>query len=148
MQGELDDFNLFGSDLVKNLRREMNCHASFQEFARSWVPWAERLRTFTGAMSEKPGGKNSAVVEYQDIAGVQMLGEIPELIISKCPGAPVQHEHSRSRPIRERLLCDEFFRKMKIEVGDEHVSSILIPGERAFHHKDAFLRLLALHFSK
>src|SRR5438045_8350039 len=30
-----------------------NFHASFQEFARSWFPWAERLRTFTGAMSEK-----------------------------------------------------------------------------------------------
>ena len=54
-----------------------------------------------------------------------MLGEIPESIISERASPAVQDKHPRSRPIRERLLRNEFFGKMKIEIGDEHVSTIL-----------------------
>ena len=76
-------------------------------------------------MSEKPRRKHSAVIKNQNISGTKMLGEVPESIISERASPAVQDKHPRSRPIRERLLRNEFFGKMKIEIGDEHVSTIL-----------------------
>src|SRR5256885_1333119 len=76
-------------------------------------------------MSEKPRRKHSAVIKNQNISGTKMLGEISESIISERASPAVQDKHPRSRPIRERLLRNEFFGKMKIEIGDEHVSTIL-----------------------
>ena len=71
-------------------------------------------------MSKKSGGENAAVVQNENIARMQMSWEISEMVVFYCASLAVKHQHSRSRTISERLLCDEFRRKVKVEVGDEH----------------------------
>ena len=51
---------------------------------------------------------------------MQMSRKILEVIVFYRSGLAIEDEHPRGRAIGERLLGDEFGRKMKIEVGDEH----------------------------
>jgi hypothetical protein len=71
-------------------------------------------------MSKKAGRKDSAVIQNENIALVQMSGKIGEQIVLDRAGLPVEHQHPRGAAIGERLLRNQFRRKMEIEVGDEH----------------------------
>jgi len=89
------------------------------------------LRTLAGSTSKESCRKHAAVVEHEDISGAKMCREISELIICESASRPIQHKHARSRPVCKRLLRNQLFWKMKIEVGDEHVSLILLARKKA-----------------
>ena len=65
-----------------------------------------------------------------------MFRETSELIVSNSTGFPIQDKHARSRPVRQRLLRNEFFWKMKIEVRDQHETTILPSISECIHHGD------------
>ena len=71
-------------------------------------------------MSKKSGREDAAVVQNKHVSVVQMSRKILEEIVFYRADFVIEDEHSRCRAIGERLLGDEFRRKMKIEVGDEH----------------------------
>jgi hypothetical protein len=51
---------------------------------------------------------------------MQMIGELSEVIVCYRTAMPIDHQHPRRGAFGERLLGDEFWRKMEVEVGNEH----------------------------
>jgi len=84
-------------------------------------------------MSEDARSKYTAVVEGEDVSRAKMFRQISEVIVFEPAGCSIEHEHSRSRPVKERLLRNQLFWKMKIEVRDKHAPPILrAPKTKAF----------------
>ncbi len=71
-------------------------------------------------MSEQARREDPTVIQNKDIAGAKMCGQAAKLIVAISASASIQDQHARRGAVRERFLCDELFRKLKIEVRDEH----------------------------
>jgi len=65
---------------------EQDFDLAAEEVARGGVLRAERLGLKAGAASKKAGGKYAGVIEYQQVAGMEEVGKIPELAVSEAAG--------------------------------------------------------------
>jgi len=65
----------------------------------------------------QPRRKDPRIVEYHQIVRPQQFGKLTELPIAQ-GGTRLHMQQSRSRPIRQRLLCNQFFRKFVVKIGD------------------------------
>jgi hypothetical protein len=72
------------------------------------------------AAAVKPGRKDAGVVEDDEIAGLQKVGEFAEQAIGIAAAGTLQMQHTRSVAGGEGLLGDEFVGKVKVEIGNPH----------------------------
>jgi hypothetical protein len=75
---------------------------------------------FVAFVGEEAGGDDAGVVEHEEVAGEQELGDFAEGAMLDLPGGAVDHHHAGRGTISEWLAGDEFRREMVVEVGGEH----------------------------
>lgn len=102
------------------LAREQDLNPSLQKVARSGIVRADRLRASAFAATVEPRRKDAGVVEDDEIAGTQQIGEIAEQAIRVLATGSLKMQHAGAVAGGERFLGDEFFGEMKVEVGDQH----------------------------
>jgi len=104
----------------RELAREQDLDASLQNVACWGIARAPGLRARAFAAAVKPGRKDAGVVENNEIAGAQQIGEIAEQAIRVLATGSLKMQQAGAVAGGERFLCDEFFGEMKAEVGDQH----------------------------
>lgn len=85
---------------------EQDFDAAAEEVARGGVLRAERLGLKAGASAKKAGGKYAGVIEYQQVAGAEKVGKIPELAVSEAAACGGEMKEARGGAIGQRLLGD------------------------------------------
>lgn len=73
-----------------------------------------------GAGCVKARRDHAAVVEDEQVAGAENLGEVAKEVVAVFTGEPVQAEHSAGAADGRRRLGYKFFRKIEMEVGYTH----------------------------
>ncbi len=109
--------------LALQLPREQNLNACLKKIARRGIAGTERLRPRSAAASIKARWKHASVVEDHQVARVQQLRKVAELPIIpaagvRLPRRTVNVQQSRARSVGQRLLRNQFIRKLVIEIGD------------------------------
>jgi hypothetical protein len=87
-----------------------------KELARREAANTERLRMDLRPPPVKARRKDSRVVKYDDIAGLQKVREVAELAVVKPASFPVKMEHPGTIPGDGWVLSYEFGRKVEVEV--------------------------------
>ena len=82
-------------------------------------------------MSEQASREDSAVIQNENIAAIEMSRKTSEEIVFYGVALAIKNQHARRGAISERLLRDEFRRKIKVKVGDEHGSVDVEPAPSA-----------------
>jgi hypothetical protein len=77
-------------------------------------------------LPEKAGGKDSRVVEDDQVIRPQQLREVAESAVMYVRSVAIQLKQTRVCSVCERLLSDEFFRQDVIEIGDQHAGDYRI----------------------
>ncbi len=78
------------------------------------------LRGEAARGGEEARGKHAGVVEDQQVAGLEQRGQVGEVVVGEGAGAAVERHHAAAAAHRGRLLRDEVFGEVVVEVGDEH----------------------------
>jgi hypothetical protein len=73
-----------------------------------------------GAGGVEARGDDAAVVEDEEVAGVEELREVAEKVIAILACVAVEDKHATGAADGRRRLRDEFFGKVEMEVGDAH----------------------------
>ena len=81
------------------------------------------LSVETGARGVEAGGNDAAVVEDEEVARLQKMGEIAKKIVLVGAGGPVDDEHAAGAANRRWGLGDQLFGQVEIEVGYEQIRS-------------------------
>ena len=82
------------------------------------VAAADGLGAEAGAEAIKAGGENASVVQNDNIARAEEIGEIAEVAVEIFAGFALQVQHAGTVAGGKWLLGDEFFRQVEVEVGD------------------------------
>ena len=77
------------------------------------------------AVAEEAGGQDAGVVEDEEVAGLEDLGEVGEDVVVEGGfgvgvSTTVHHEHAAGAALGGGMLGDEVFREVEVEVGDAH----------------------------
>ena len=72
------------------------------------------------ALAEQARRKYLRVVQDQAVSGADEFRELAELPVLPLPARPVDKEHPRRGPIRQRILCDQLLRQVVVEVANQH----------------------------
>ncbi len=72
------------------------------------------------AAAIKPGRKNAGIVEDDEIAGSQKVGEFTKQGVRIAAANPLQAQHAGAVAGGEGFLRDEFDGKVEVEIGDLH----------------------------
>ena len=91
-----------------------------EKVARRRISGADRLRLQAGAAAVKAGGKDAAAVEDEQVARANHIGEISELSIFIPAGSAREVQHAGAAAVGKRLLRDQLFREVKVEVRYQH----------------------------
>jgi hypothetical protein len=70
--------------------------------------------------AEQPRRENPGVVEHQDVAGLQILGDVQERAVLDPAAGPIHDQEAGRVPFGSRLLRDQVRRKIVIEMAEEH----------------------------
>ena len=81
------------------------------------------------AAGVETGGNDAAVVEDEQIAGVEQVAELRKMGICESAGGAIEHQHAARAALGGRLLRNQLRRQIEIEVGDE--VSALLPLEQS-----------------
>ncbi len=110
-------------------RGQQRFHLAVEKLVRRRVARAERLRAHPLAAAEEARWKYPGVVQHQQVAGAQELGQLAKPAVCKLlPGCrkllrgPHQVQQTRSRAFCRGLLRDELGRQLVIEVRDLHAA--------------------------
>lgn len=106
--------------LALELASEEDFNASLEKVATGGIARAERLGLESGAAPIEARGEDARIVEDKEIGGAEEVGEIAELAVFEVAGRRGEMEKAGGGAVFQRLLCDEVFGKMVIEIGDEH----------------------------
>ena len=79
-------------------------------------------------MGVEARGNDAAVVEDEKVAGAQMFSEISEGIVAEIAGCTVHDQHAACAALGGRLLRDQFFGQIVVEVGDAQTAVSLFGG--------------------
>ena len=104
----------------RKLAREQDLNASLQKAACCGIARAHGMRARVFAVAVKTGRQDAGVVENNEIAGAQQIREIAEEAIRVLATGSLKMQHAGAVAGCERLLGNEFFGEMKVEVGDQH----------------------------
>ena len=91
-----------------------------QKPTKSGISGAKWLRVQTCPASQQTGGEHTAVVYNQQIVGAEACGKLGKLPVLVLASRLLQMEHPGGAPIGQRLLGNQLFRKIKIELGNLH----------------------------
>ena len=69
-------------------------------------------------MAEQARGEHAGVIDDEQVASAQVAREIADDAVVQRTGRAFQHEQPRCAA-RSRLLRDQIFREVEVEVGDE-----------------------------
>ena len=100
--------------------QQQHFHGAAQVLGALRVLLAHGQRMDARAVAEQPRRKHPRIVEHEAIAGREELRQIAECAVFPPPLAPVDHEHARRRAVGERLLRDQVFGEVVVEVGEVH----------------------------
>ncbi len=67
------------------------------------------------------GGDDAAVVEDEEVAFAEIVGEIGEGVVFEGTSGAIEVHHAAGAADRGWGLGDEVFGEREVEVGDEHV---------------------------
>jgi hypothetical protein len=79
-----------------------------------------------GAGGVETGGEDAAVVEDEEVAGVEDFREIVEKKVVVVAGAAVEEEHAAGAANSRWGLGDQLFGEVEMEVGYTHFMFILV----------------------
>jgi len=107
------------------LAREKNFDASAKKIPGGGIARTQWLEMQSAAASVEARGKDAGVIEDNQVAGAQELGEVAEVSIIYWaePGVSrraINVQEARGRPVGQRFLRNQFFGESVIEVGDPH----------------------------
>jgi hypothetical protein len=91
-----------------------------KKIARGGVPGADRLRPQTGTASVKASRKDAATVQHQQVAGTKQAGKVSKYSIFKITRGAREMQQSGTTAVHERLLGNQIFREVEIEVRNQH----------------------------
>lgn len=74
----------------------------------------------TGAGGEETRRENAGVIEDEEVAGAEAVGEVGEDVIGIGAGCAVHDEHAAGASDGGRGLRDEVFGEVEVEVSDAH----------------------------
>ena len=106
--------------IMAKLAGEQDFDAAVEKLAGSRVMRAERLGMEAGAAGVESRGKDSGVVEDDEIVGTQKIGKITKLAVGQCFVSRPNLQQTRGATVGEGLLGDEFFGEIVVEIGDQH----------------------------
>jgi hypothetical protein len=102
------------------LASQQNFHAALEEITRGGIARAEWLSASACATAVEPGGKDARVIEDDQIAALQQVGEVAEQAIGITAAGSLQMQQAGTVTGRERFLSNEFGGKVKLEIGNQH----------------------------
>lgn len=91
-----------------------------EEVARGRIVRADRLGARALAAAVETRWKDASVVEDDEIAGTQEVGEVMEQAVGKMAAGSLQVQHAGGIAGSEGILGDEFVGKMEVEVRNQH----------------------------
>ena len=78
-----------------------------------------------GPAAHQPGGHHAGVVDHDQVAGGEQVGQVANLPVLERAGAAAGDEQPGRRPVGQRLLGDEFPRQVVVvEVGVGHAQIV------------------------
>src|SRR5260221_6063530 len=89
------------------------------------IGYGAHQQTFDGpadrdATAKEAGGKDTRVVDDEEIARAEQLRERTDVRVTNAAGAAIQLQQSRRRPVSGGLLGDQLGWQVEIEIADEH----------------------------
>ena len=111
--------------ILMELAGKEDFDAAAEKVASGRAMRAQRLRFKSGSATVETGRKDFCVVEDQEISGPQQIGKTMELAIDDMSTLRRKMKKAGSGPVVERLLGDEFFGEVEIEIRDEHALKII-----------------------
>ncbi len=102
------------------LASEQDLDASVKKIAGGGVAAADGLGAKAGAVSVETGGKDASVVENYNIVRTEEIGKVAELAVLIRAGGAFEVQHAGTVARGERLLGDEVFGEMEVEIGNQH----------------------------
>ena len=78
----------------------------------------------TGAGGIEARGNDAAVVEDEEVAGLEDLGEVAKVVVCEGAGVAIEPKHAAFAPDVGWRLCDEVFGEIEVEVADAHFASL------------------------
>lgn len=91
----------------------------------------------TAAPSIEASRKNFGVVEDDEVAGSENVRDFAKIAVQERPLLGRKMKQAGGSAIGEGLLGDEFFRKIVVEIGDEHAKMIIEIRRRNARGKSA-----------
>lgn len=83
------------------------------------------LRPKSPAPAIEARRKNTRVIEYNEIIGAEQVGKLTEVAVFKMPGRGGKMKKPGSGAIGKGLLCYQFFRKIVMEIRNQHAGLII-----------------------
>jgi hypothetical protein len=102
------------------LAGQKNFDAAAKEIAGGRIAFANRLGMSAFAPAIQPGWKHAGIVEDDEIAGLQKVGEFTKQGVRIAAAGSLQAQHAGAVAGGEGLLGDEFDGKVEVEIGDLH----------------------------
>ena len=78
------------------------------------------LGACAAAGGKETRGQYAGVVQNEEIAGLEEVGEVGEEVVAQGPGCSVEDQHAARSALGRRVLGDEFRGQVEAEVGDKH----------------------------
>ena len=69
---------------------------------------------------KQPCWDHAAVVQHQHIPFTQQLGQLVKPRVLPCSAGSIEDQHTALPAFRRRFLRDQLWRKLEVEVGDQH----------------------------
>ena len=92
--------------IVADLAGEKDLNASVKKVAGGRISRTERLRLKTSAPTEEARGKHASVVEDDEVAGTEKIGEFAELAVFESAALGREVQKAGRNSVRKRLLGD------------------------------------------
>jgi hypothetical protein len=111
--------------IIRPLACQQNFYSPAEKISGCWILRAWGLGLFSASVAVEPGREHARIVQDQQVAGLQQVGEFakrPILPALTLPTArmPSQMQQARTGAVRQRLLRNAFRRQIIMEVRDEH----------------------------
>lgn len=92
--------------ILAELAGQKDLDAPVKEVPGCGIVRAERLRLQTCAPAVKAGGKDASIVEDDEVAGPEEIGEFAELAVLESAGLSREVQEAGRSSVRKRLLGD------------------------------------------
>src|SRR5215469_8178180 len=110
---------------LADLSNKQDLDASLQKITRRGIVRRDWLGLRATSVAIKPRRKHARVVHHQEIVWSQNLRKIAKNLVMDSARPPVQVQDARGGAVGKRLLGDQRFGKIVVEVGNQHARLII-----------------------